>query len=623
MALTIEDNRSILNEADATTGWTSTDGPTVFTTAPAPMEAGGCLALQASNSVENAYIAITSDDYSGGGTLSIWIQDRAEFELAANTGIGIQVGDGTNRIAYSVGGSDGTAFRHDVGPVKWACFLLDLANKPANFVVLAGAEANLNEAAITQVGLYVETLVKSVGGADNVFWDIIRFADNGVGIEVYGGTVGTPETLSTLATADRSTANQAAHGIIRELGAGVYGVQGNINLGDNTSTNDTYIDIDGETIAWEDRGLSANNYYRFAVAGNGTGTTVILINASTLTVPTTASASFDSSDTNVSVDSTNSVYNNFDQGVTIGGAGDDWTGNTFNGCGVVTTTGSDMSNCKFNATVELADGSALFWNSTTDIDGLLDGTTFTKGSLATHAIEFPTGMTNTTISLNNAVSTSYNASNAQNDSFFNVLATTGTLTINVSGGTGNFSYKTAGATVIIVEDPITVLVNIRDNNGVALQNANVWLKAADGAGNLPFEESVTIARATTVATVTHTAHGLNTGEYVKISGITDKIEDNNGAHEITVVDANSYTYVTTNSGSTSYTGTIIATGALLYGLTDVSGNISKSRTLSLDQEMIGSVRKSTASPNFKSFTIAGTVSSTANTTLSVRLVLDE
>lgn len=130
MAITIVDNRIILNEADATTGWTATDGPTVTTVAPDPVESTGCLAMQVSNTTENAYIAITSDDYSGGGSLFILMADRAEFDTTVNGGIGIQVGDGTNRIAYHVGGSDGTGFRHDVGAVKWASFQIDLANKP-------------------------------------------------------------------------------------------------------------------------------------------------------------------------------------------------------------------------------------------------------------------------------------------------------------------------------------------------------------------------------------------------------------------------------------------------------------------------------------------------------------
>ena len=70
-------------------------------------------------------------------------------------------------------------------------------------------------------------------------------------------------------------------------------------------------------------------------------------------------------------------------------------------------------------------------------------------------------------------------------------------------------------------------------------------------------DSVTITRSGTTATVSSTAHGLSVGDTVRIAGITDKTEDN-GDQVITAVLTNSYDYTTTNSGSTSYTGTITA-----------------------------------------------------------------
>ena len=341
------DNRNILNEADATAGWTATDGPDLFTTSPDPIESTGCLGMQVSNSVENAYLGITSDDYSGGGTLSVWIQDRAEFELTANTGIGIVVGDGTNRIAYSVGGSDGTAFRHDTGPVKWACFLLDIANKPSNFIALAGSEANLNEAAITQVGVYFETIVKSVGGATNCFWDVIRWADNGDDVVIQGGTTsGAAGNGSEAAAVDRSTGNQQAYGVIRELGSGVYGIQGNLTLGNSASASDQYWEETNVTYTWEDRGLSANNYYRFALIGSSTATNCeFSFNASTFTVPAAASASFNGNGADITVcDIIGCTFIGFDQGIeTSSLTSADWTGCSFIGNGQIVANGCDIS----------------------------------------------------------------------------------------------------------------------------------------------------------------------------------------------------------------------------------------------------------------------------------------
>lgn len=477
MAITIVDNRQILDECDATTGWTSTDGPSTFSTAPTPVEAGNCLGLQASNNTQDAYISITSDDYSGGGSLSIWFADRASFDTVANTGYGIVVGDGTNRIAYSVGGSDGTGFRYDEGPVKWSNSIIDLANKPANFVAIAGSEANLNEAAITQVGVYFNTVAKSVGGADNCFWDIIRWADNGVGIEFYGGTVGTPESWDTVAIQDRATGNQQAHGIIRQTGATSFGIQGNINIGDNTSTNSTYINADGITFTFEDRGQSANNYYRFNCAGNGTGTTDVnfdncgLINA--------LDGSIDVSDANVTCDFRTGTVSGWSQGINTGGSGNVWTGNKFVNCGTLTTTGTDISGSSFTGFTGVADDSQVFWNTTTDPNGKLDDCSFTMGVNDTHAIEFPTGMTNQTITLTGITFSGYSASNNVNSSTINVLATTGTLTINLSGVSGNVSYKTAGATVTI-QTSVTCTVTVVDESQTPIEGATVYLRTSGG-----------------------------------------------------------------------------------------------------------------------------------------------
>ena len=493
MAITIRDNRIVLNEADAITGWVSTDGPTVFTTGPTPIEAGGCLGLQASNAIENAYVPITSDNYSNGGSLFVWVTNRAAFDTTANTGVGIQVGDGTNRIAYSVGGSDGTGFRHEVGPVDWTNFQIDLANKPVTFTAIAGAEANLNEAAITQVGIYFSTIAKSVGGADNCFWDIIRYADNGVGIEVFGGTVGTPETFEQVSIEDRSELTLRAHGILRKVGSGAYSIQGNISLGDTVGTSNTYINSSGETFLWEDRRQSTNNYYRFNSAGNGTGVTDINFDNCTFTCPT--SGSIDVSDVNVDAfDIRGTVINGFNRGINTGGASNIWSGNTFSRCDQIVTTGTDLRNNVYSGYTGLANTSQLFWNTTTNPSGLIDGSEFTMPTTLTHAIEFPVAMTNQSITITDCDFIGFDATNNTNGSTFNVLATTGTLTINVSGGSGNTTYRTAGATVTIVNAVSVTLTGMQDLTEVRVYDAGTSNPQVELAGIEDATDGVSGAR---------------------------------------------------------------------------------------------------------------------------------
>jgi len=588
--------------------------------------------MQVSAAAENAYIAITSDDYSSGGTLSVWIQDRAEFELTANTGIGIQVGDGTNRIAYAVGGSDGTAFRHDTGPVKWACFLLDIANKPANFVTLAGSEANLDEAAITQVGVYFETTVKSVGGADNCFWDVIRFADNGDDVVMQGGTTsGAAGNGSEAAVVDRSTGNQQAYGVIRQLAVGVYGIQGNITIGNAASSSDQYWEETNATYAWEDRGLSSNNYYRFALIGSSTATNCeASFTACTFVVPSAASASFDGNGADLTVCTiTDSTFIGFDQGIeTSDDTGDDWTGNTYIDSGQVVANGCDLSGSSFSGYTGAANTSALAYNLGVDPDGELDNLTFVMPATATHAIEFGAGIPSE-ITLRGCDFTGYSASQDNNASIFHFLDTSGTITINLVGCTSDVafatSYRTAGATIVVVQDPVTTTVTTVRTNGTVISGAYVHLIAAASSpeGPLPVAESVTITRAGSpvLATVTHNGHGIPDGKKVLIKGANEW--QYNGVHTITDIDGNSYTYPLPEDPGGNATGTITATGVVLDGTTDGSGVISDTRTWAGDQLVSGWARKSTSSPFFKEGPINATVTAASGANISAVMTLDE
>ncbi len=191
------------------------------------------------------------------------------------------------------------------------------------------------------------------------------------------------------------------------------------------------------------------------------------------------------------------------------------------------------------------------------------------------------------------------------------------------GFTGNASYRSDGATINIVIDPVTTKVVVKDEDNDDLQNARVYLKAADGTGPLPYQDSVTVSRSGTTATVSHTAHGMQTGDKVKIRGITDKTEDNSGTHTITVTSANAYTYTTTDSGSTSYTGTITSTWVVFNDQTDADGEVSLSKSYLSNQPVDGWVRMSTTSPRYKSFPISGTIDSSAGLTINVKMVRDD
>lgn len=176
----------------------------------------------------------------------------------------------------------------------------------------------------------------------------------------------------------------------------------------------------------------------------------------------------------------------------------------------------------------------------------------------------------------------------------------GTCNITIIGGTVP-SIRTAGATVVVIEEPRTFTVTVKDlETGSVIQNARVIVPVTNG-DNFPYQVVVTIAGTGTTATVTHTGHGRATGDNILIAGASPDYY--NGAFTITKIDANSYSYTTADTIATSpATGTITATMVLLNGLTNASGVITDSRTYSANQSVSGWVRRHTYGPSYTSAT---------------------
>jgi hypothetical protein len=101
------------------------------------------------------------------------------------------------------------------------------------------------------------------------------------------------------------------------------------------------------------------------------------------------------------------------------------------------------------------ESAALVWQGNIDPNGELDGMTFTKGTAPTHAIEFADDIP-ATITLTDVTLTGYSGSNGQKDSALWFRDTTGTITVNIVGGTSP-TYKSDGATIVINNSvPVTV-----------------------------------------------------------------------------------------------------------------------------------------------------------------------
>ena len=289
-------------------------------------------------------------------------------------------------------------------------------------------------------------------------------------------------------------------------------------------------------------------------------------------------------------------------------------------CGPIDVNGGSINGLNVNESTVAANTSAIIYNVNADPDGELDDLTVTKGTNNHHAIEF--GLTSPTVmTIRNMTNSGFSATNGDNNSTFHVLRTSGTVTINVIGGSGNFTYLSEGAIVDIVQDPVTTEITTVQSDGTAIQDVRVLLRASDGTGDLPFEDSVSITRSGSTASVSHTAHGMVSGNKVQISGANQ--QEYNGVKTISNVTTNAYDFTVTGTPTTPATGTIIATGVVLEGNTNVSGVISESRTWSTDQPVTGFARKSTTSPFFKTAPINATISSSSGLSQSAVLISDE
>jgi hypothetical protein len=626
MAVIIVDNRTLVNEADSTTGWTTSDAFTVYTAGPAPKELTGNLGFATSEAEEYAYHTISSTDLSN-TLIYVWTLVLGTEQTQANGGRQIYLGDGTHARGYYVGGSDAAGFRHDSGEVNWQCYILDTGNLPASYTQHDGTNEP-SFSAITQIGVGYVVDSKALGGGDNTYVDIPFYGN--AGLSIVGGTTGDRGTFSEIAaidsrntdyggTEDSSGARSSgsagsSYGIIRELTSGVFGISGALTFGDAAETADSYFEDSGVVAVFENRISSA--YWYFDVEGNSTYNVTFNLSDSTIK----------SAGPNVTCDFTGGNINTLtlDTVAFVDLLGDVDFSNSAD------ATGHSVTNCTFQNCGEVDPGDVTFENNTiadsadSATGGLLldaDGTSnwsdlnFISGGTG-HAIYITaTG----SYTFTNFSYSGYGANDTTDAVVYNNSG--GSVIITVDGGDTPTVRNGTNADTTLVLGSVTVSANITTTDGTDIENARVFVKASDGTGPFPYQESVSISNSGTTATVTHTSHGMATGDYVDITGAS--LDENNGVFQITVSNSDTYTYTMGSTPGSSPTGSITSTFVALYGLTDVNGDISTSREYPSDQPVTGWARKSSSSPYYKTGIINGNISNTTGAAFSVALVEDE
>lgn len=611
MAVTITNNliTPTNGDANATTGWTGTDAPALYTTFF--REATGCLGYGTSNGVDDAYVTIASTAFDNGAgvgfTLFGWI-NLGIPATTANGGYGLLLGDGTNDRVYAVGGSDN--YGHFVN--GWSGFRLDGRVLPATFRNPRGAAPNL--AAITRIGYGWNYAIAALGKVDTSFHDVIRYIANGsAALTIGGGITGDRGTFSQVVADDASTAGGKAYGIFRILTSGSKAIEMTygVDFG-NSGTASTYFQDSNFQLVIVGTNMSAGNM-DVDLLSNTTGTNLFSLQDGVMVGVGTVS------NWNLNTANINTLQFNRMSCTNVGTISFPSSGGTlresisciFNNCGQISIGNNfTFTGHSFNGTTNAT--GALLLDNVLDVTNV-SGLTFNSDGTGHGILITAPG----TYTFNDFTFVGYGADATTNAAVYNNSG--GLVTINVIGGTSPTFLNGAGASTVVVAGTVTAAVKVTTTAGVNVENANVFVKAAPG-GPFPVNASVTIVNSGTTATVTHTSHGLASGDKVFITGAN--LIQNRGVYTITVTGTTTYTYVMGSAPGASPTGTITSTFMVLSGFTDASGNISMSRVFPSSQPITGWARKSTTQPFYKTGGIGGTVSSTLGLNTTIQLLPD-
>lgn len=419
-------------------------------------------AIQANQEVWDAYVSFTAADYSD-RTIFGWEKVSAPAAEGDATGAGFSIylddGSGASESrSYDVGGSDNYGFFFQ----GWSCWRLNTAGLPTGFRQVDGTlEPDLTN--LTDIGMGGYFPSKAVGNAPNCGIDIMRYVANAnPALLIEGGTTGDRGTFQEIADADAATT--AAYGVCRGLitGANAFEIQFGIHMGSLDATayfddSDFQVFLNGEVAQG---GTIAAGSMDFDFVGWASGTNVINFE-NFLFQGVGAVSNWDMSDTNIDeliwtggqfVDMGTFLFQAQDAGSKT------LTNLTFTNCGQVTFVGIDADNITFNGTTDAL--GAVFWDASS-VEENQDNLTFVSDGTG-HAIE---------ISLNTASLTTYNIdgysvsgyeaaddTGTGNTVFLVDNALDGDVTINVSNGTGTFSYeRAAGYTgTVTVDAAVTV-----------------------------------------------------------------------------------------------------------------------------------------------------------------------
>lgn len=516
-----------------------------------------------------------------------------------NRGAVVNIGSGTTAfVKYHVEGLETFGAGGRVGK----CYTIDQTVQTSNtgsvpYRTLVGSPSGTLQ--YFGSGLNTTATVRS----SNMGLDATRYGKGGF---ITAGEIANPATFNGFSVQNDSISNR--WGILTDLG-GSFELQGMFAIGQNNAGTATlaYFKDNDIAVNLADTVHSAADFTQFVI--DHASTEVYWTNINITALGTNNKGKIVVNTTPTAFDIVGGTFTGL--GTTTLQTNCTADGVTWRNTDSITLNSANITNCLIENNIATA--AAI----TDDLNDITDCTFNSSGTK--HAIEL-TSIGGGSMAWDN-IDSGYAGTDGStgNETIF-VNVATGSLTINVGAGYTTPTIRTAGATVTVVSGQVTTLLTVKDSEGAPIQNARVRLTVKDGT-NFPYKDTVTITSSGTTATVTHAAHGLSTNDNIKIE---DAVESRyNGNFNITFIDANTYTYIMSVSTSSPATGTILATFSYFNDLTDISGQVTDTRSISVNQEVEGWARKGSVSPLYKEKKIDEIINSTNGLTLNIELIDDE
>ena len=514
------DNRTIINDAEGpTTEWDGSDVGSVET--EIFYEGLATISAQFSNAQE----FIIAHQFSGGGNIGglnfalqgaqVWVIVKDNLvDTQANNGMQIVLGDGDanndNNVGYVIGGNDNPGL---VLGKQFYCLRLDSSNLSGLSTVQHRGNGAPTLGLIQSVGYGALHTIAARGNVDNLFVDRITFIANGnYAFTINDGTSGTPITLDTLVSQDRTASN--GWGLFTQGVGSSFTLFASMEWGTPSGTADSYFSQSDSQIYFDGQQLGTGNHI-FRTIGNATGTNSFVLDNCVL-VSAGEPAIWDYTDTNMDIiDIRDNQY--IDMGTiswpVTGGTTRQVLRTTFINCGQIdfsTITATDCSivgsrNANGAILLDAGGNSTNQTNLTFTSDGTGHGVEITAAGTYTFSNWNFTGYSTASPGTNNTPSSGSTDAMVFNNSG-------GAVTINIEDGTTVTVRNAASSTTTLVSNVVVTISGLLGNTEVSvLQNPSPYSSSVAAPVTL-FDEDV-------LSAVTGTDIELDTGGGANITQI--------------------------------------------------------------------------------------------------------